>query len=146
MTDLMHTLMLALTLAATDGGSASALDAGALQSLPQGEHLVFVSLVQDPQGSTVALMLRLLDDDAPLKGVLVQTVDGRGRRDSHWFPGATFTPMSYPGAPALALAYRLEGETWTLVEAEPTTAEACDALGVLALEASQWLPGGRQFH
>ena len=42
-----------------------------------------------------------------------------------------------PGLPALAHAYRYTSLGWTLVETKPTRWEACDSLGIWALDAAR---------
>jgi hypothetical protein len=43
----------------------------------------------------------------------------------------------FPGAPARAHALRWDGERWNEIEVRPTTAEACDCLGICALDAAK---------
>jgi hypothetical protein len=49
----------------------------------------------------------------------------------------------WPGSPAVAHALRWDGVRWVRFESRPTTADACEALGVCALESAAELCSDR---
>lgn len=125
----MHLTLLAVSLLTAE----PAFDFETQLSLPtQGNDLILIESVQDTRKRPVALMLLLLADGAKT-GAALRAVDGHGHKTVRDFPAKLFAPTGWPGVPALALSFRLEQGEWVLVEAKPTTAEACGARGVEVL-------------
>lgn len=81
-------------------------------------------------------MLHLLESTDVSRGVKFRATHADGHIEEKRFAASFFKPTKSPGAPAIALAYRLESSGWKVIEARPTTSEACESLGVGALAAA----------
>lgn len=101
----------------------------------------------DERGRAVIMGLESLPFDgknAPIRDREADEVTIRGVR----YPLESY----HPGPPSLAHAWRLDDDVWTLVETVATTAEACDAPGILlldswdAIKAAPAMPERRAVH